>query len=245
MIYLKDGLEFLKSLDNDTVDLVLTDPPYQISKETGMQASKDSGKGLEKFRLQTQFGEWDSNFGSEDLYPFIQEIYRVLRKGGTFICFYDLWKLTTLSEMMKACKFKQLRFIEWVKTNPVPVNSKINYLTNAREIALTGVKGGKPTFNSSYDNGIYEEAIYQGAKSGPYKERIHPTQKSVRLFENLILKHSNDGDLVVDPFLGSGTTFIAAMNKNRKFKGSEISEEYYEKMKKRIEIFYSKYYNAI
>jgi len=243
MIYLNDGIEFLKSLDSNSVDLILTDPPYQISRDSGMQASKDSGKGLEKFRLQTQFGEWDSNFGANELFPFLKEMYRVLRKGGTLICFYDLWKLTILANMLESCKFKQLRFIEWVKTNPVPVNSKINYLTNAREIALTGVKGGKPTFNSSYDNAIYKEAIYQGSKSGIYKERIHPTQKSVKLFEDLIIKHSNEGDLVVDPFLGSGTTFIAAMKNNRNFRGSEISEEYYKKMKKRIAIFYPLYYN--
>ena len=92
--------------------------------------------------------------------------------------------------MLSENKFKQLRFIEWIKTNPVPVNSKINYLTNSREVAISAVKGGKPTFHSEYDNGIYREAIYQGKKkkigSKTYKERCHPTQKSLNLFESLI-----------------------------------------------------------
>ena len=72
---------------------------------------------------------------------------------------------------MEKYKFKQIRFIEWIKTNPVPLNQSVNYLTNSREIALLGVKGGKPTFNSKYDKGIYEYPIQSG------KTRFHPTQK--------------------------------------------------------------------
>ena len=67
---------------------------------------------------------------------------------------------------------KQIRFIEWIKTNPQPLNSSTNYLTNCREIALLGVKGGKPIFNSKYDNGKYEFPLQGG------KERFHPTQKT-------------------------------------------------------------------
>ena len=130
--------------------------------------------------------------------------YKKLRDGGTCIIFFDLWKLTPLKELMEKHKFKQLRFIEWIKTNPQPINSRVNYLTNSREIALLGVKKGKPTFNSEYDKGIYEFPIQGG------KKRFHPTQKSIKLFEDLIKKHSNEGDLVVDTFLGGGTTAIAS-----------------------------------
>jgi site-specific DNA-methyltransferase (adenine-specific) len=138
--------------------------------------------------------------------------------------FFDLWKIGELKEIMESCKFKQIRFIEWIKTNPQPLNSKINYLTNSREIALLGVKKGKPTFNSKYDNGIYEYPIQGG------KNKFHPTQKNLKLFEELIKKHSNENDLVLDTFLGSGTTAIASLNTNRKFKGCEVSSEYYKKM---------------
>ena len=66
---------------------------------------------------------------------------------------------------MEKHKFKQIRFIEWIKTNPQPLNSKINYLTNSREIGfLLGIKGSKPTFNSSYDNGIYQFPLQGGKK---------------------------------------------------------------------------------
>ena len=125
---------------------------------------------------------------------------------------------------MEKCGFKQIRFIEWIKTNPQPLNSKTNYLTNCREIALLGVKGVKPTFNSKYDNAIYKHPIQSG------KKRWHPTQKSSHLFEDLILKHSNKGDIVLDTFLGGGTTYNACKKTNRICKGCEISKEYYDKI---------------
>ena len=109
--------------------------------------------------------------------------------------------------------------IEWIKTNPQPLNSKTNYLTNSREIAITCIKGSKPTFNSKYDNGIYHYPLQGG------KNRFHPTQKSLKLFEDLIEKHSNEGDTVLDTFLGSGTTLIACKNTNRNFKGRMGSTE--------------------
>ena len=138
--------------------------------------------------------------------------------------FFDIWKITPLKALFKKYKFKQIRFLEWIKTNPQPLNSKTNYLTNCREIALLGVKGGKPTFNSSYDNAIYQFPIQGG------KNRIHPTQKSLPLFEELIKKHSNEGDTVMDTFLGSGTTALACKNTKRKCIGSEVSKEYFDKM---------------
>jgi DNA modification methylase len=179
-----------------------------------------------KYSVQTEYGEWDTSFTMEKLDEFIGEYYKKLKKGGTLILFFDIWKITPLKDIMEKHKFKQIRFIEWIKTNPQPLNSQTNYLTNCREIALLGVKGGKPTFNSKYDNAIYQFPLQGG------KNRFHPTQKSLLLFEELVKKHSNEGDIVMDTFLGSGTTAIAAKNTNRSFKGCEISEEYYDKIMK-------------
>ena len=263
-----DGLDFLNSLEDNSVDLILTDPPYIISKESGMNKFVDEVANLDasgenkkteqeweefkkkkgytnddykanyikygntsgnKYAFKTDYGEWDKEFTIEKLEEFIKLFYKKLRKGGTCIIFFDLWKLETLKTIMERAKtkkngFKQIRFIEWVKTNPMPLNQKINYLTNCREIALLGVKGGKPTFNSIYDKGIYEFPIQSG------KKRIHPTQKSLLLFEELIKKHTNEGDLVVDPFLGGGTTAFACKNTNRRFAGCEIDEKYINKI---------------
>ena len=177
-----------------------------------------------KYAVVTNYGDWDSEFTMEQLEMFVQHYFRVLRNGGTLIVFFDLWKITPLKEIMERAGFKQLRFIEWIKTNPQPLNSSTNYLTNCREIALVGVKKSKPTFHSKYDNAIYEFPLQGG------KNRFHPTQKSLALFETLIKKHSNEGDVVLDTFMGSGTTAIAAKHTNRVYMGCEVSEEYYGKL---------------
>ncbi len=264
----KDGIQYLSEIDNNSIDLVLTDPPYITSTETGMgnlhksiQENKEKGiefvkteeqwntvkdkyigkKGMSeevmktnfmkfgsifgsKYSVQTEYGDWDTSFTMNKLDEFIGEYYKKLKRGGTMIIFFDIWKITPLKELMEKHKFKQIRFIEWIKTNPQPLNSKTNYLTNCREIALLGVKGGKPTFNSKYDNAIYQYPLQGG------KNRFHPTQKSLLLFEELIKKHSNEEDIVLDTFLGSGTTARACRNTNRQFKGCEVSKEYYDKL---------------
>lgn len=260
----EDGLQYLKHIKNNSVHLVLTDPPYIISRETGMDTHYKNVKKNEennikyvkteqewttyktdnsitddknkenymkygtiygkKYCVKTDYGDWDSKFTMDVLDEFIGEYYKKLKQGGTIIIFFDLWKITLLKELMEKHNFKQIRFIEWIKTNPQPLNSKTNYLTNCREIALLGVKGGKPTFHSSYDKGIYEFPLQGG------KNRFHPTQKSLLLFEELIKKHSNENDIVVDTFLGAGTTAIACKNTNRQFKGCEINKEYFDKV---------------
>jgi DNA modification methylase len=259
-----DGLSYLQEIENNSIDLILTDPPYIISKESGMNSHYNNVKFNEennieivkteeeweiykqennietdekkekymkygtiygkKYCVKTDYGDWDSNFTMEILEQFVNEYYKKLKKGGTIIMFFDLWKITVLKDLLEKYKFKQIRFIEWIKTNPQPINSKINYLTNCREIALIAVKNGKPTFNSSYDNGIYHFPLQGG------KNRFHPTQKSLPLFETLIKKHSNENDIVLDTFLGAGTTAIACKNTKRKCKGCEISKEYYDKI---------------
>ena len=281
----KEGLEFLKTVKSNSIDLVLTDPPYITSRETGMdkwvdhvaKQDKAGAKNIKtieewnqyktaeewvkwfenskiekenwtselskmkesylkygsiygkKYAVKTDYGEWDSQFTLETLNEFVSEFYRVLRKGGTAIIFFDLWKITDLKQMLETNKFKQHRFIEWIKTNPQPINSSRNYLTNCREIALSGVKGGSPTFNSKYDKAIYEFPLQGG------KDRFHPTQKSLPLFEALIEKHSNEGDTILDPFAGSATTAVAAKKLGRSFVGCELDEEFFKKSVDRIE----------
>ena len=225
----KTDLELLSTIESNSVDLVLTDPPYIISKKSGMQSYRDSlengGKVNEKygkkFAVTSDFGQWDKDYSIEDLRLSINEFYRILRSGGSCIIFFDLWKLETLKKLLS--KFSKHRFVEWIKTNPIPLNQYSTYLSNAREISISCVKGGKSTFNSKYDNGIYEYPIYNG------KDRFHPTQKSLPLFEELIKKHSKEGDVVVDPYAGSGTTALSSKNTNRVFICGEPSDEYFQK----------------
>lgn len=223
----QDSFVFLSVLQDNSIDLVLIDPPYLISRPTNFINTAIKGDDTDRFRISTEFGEWDNSFN--DMNVIIDECYRVLKKHGTIIIFYDLWKITEMHQFLEKSNFKQIRFIEWLKTNPVPINSQTNYLTNAREIALTAVKVSKPVFHSSYDKGVYEYPIYQGS------DRFHPTQKSLKLFEDLILKHSNENDIVLDCFAGSSTTAIAAINTNRNFIGCEIDGLYFNQSKERIE----------
>lgn len=282
----EEGLEFLEKIPDNSVDLILTDPPYITSRDSGMdkwvehvakQDSEDSKdikseedwvqyktseqwddwfdkskvkpehreKKLKKLKsdylkygsiygkkyaVTTDYGDWDSQFTLEKLGMFLKHFHRILRDGGTCIVFFDLWKITNLKDMMEGEKFKQIRLVEWIKTNPQPINSSVNYLTNCREIALLGIKKSKPTFNSKYDKGIYNYPLQGG------KDRFHPTQKSLPLFEDLIQKHSNEGDIVLDCFAGSATTAIAAIKTNRKFTGCELDKEYFTKAKERIRL---------
>ena len=280
-----DGISYLDTIANKSIDLVLTDPPYITSRKSVMdehskvvknfeQTKKNSKTEKEwgdfktkddweewfkdnnippekrekklktlksnylkygtiygkKYAVVTDYGEWDSDFTLELLETFIEHYFRVLKDGGTAIVFFDIWKITPLKEIMERVGFKQIRFIEWIKTNPQPLNSSRNYLTNCREIALLGVKKSKPTFNSKYDNAIYKFPLQGG------KNRFHPTQKSLLLFEELIKKHSNENDIVLDTFLGSGTTAIASKNTNRNFKGCELSKEYYDKFSELLDL---------
>lgn len=280
-----DGISYLDTIANKSIDLVLTDPPYITSRKSGMDEHSKIVKNFEqtkknlktekewvdfktkddweewfkdnnippekrekklktlksnylkygtiygkKYAVVTDYGEWDSDFTLELLETFIEHYFRVLKDGGTAIVFFDIWKITPLKEIMERVGFKQIRFIEWIKTNPQPLNSSRNYLTNCREIALLGVKKSKPTFNSKYDNAIYKFPLQGG------KNRFHPTQKSLLLFEELIKKHSNENDIVLDTFLGSGTTAIASKNTNRIFKGCELSKEYYDKFSELLDL---------
>ena len=228
--YLNENcFNLLQNIESKSVNLILIDPPYEISRPTNFQNGEKTGRDTDRFRISMDFGEWDKNFTGLDLV--IKEGYRILKDGGTFICFYDLWKITPLKEMFEKNKYKQIRYIEWLKTNPVPINSKINYLTNAREIAVSAIKVSKPTFNSSYDNGLYQYSICQD------KGRFHPTQKPLAFMEELIKKHSNENDVVLDCFAGSCTIGLAAINTKRNFIGCEIDKEYYKKSIERLKKF--------
>ena len=217
-IEVADFSMFMESLPKNSVDLILTDPPYTISKETGFESVLD---GVERFAVNMNFGPWDSS--KIDLQEMAQVFYRALRRGGTAIVWYDLWKIGELKDAMESAGFKMLRQIIWEKTNPVPLNMRATYLSNAREMAVVGVKVGRPTFNDEYDSGIYYLPIPR--HNG---DRRHPTQKPEPLFSTLVQKHSNSGDLVVDPFLGSGTTAVAAVINNREFAGCDLDENYVE-----------------
>lgn len=230
MIINDDCFNYLSKIESNSIDLILVDPPYLISKESGFKNYSDNATDeiRKKFgNISIDFGDWDKQDLDWDLL-FI-EYYRILKKGGTLIFFFDIWKSSMIKDVAEKNKFKQLRICQWQKSNPVPINSKLNYLSNAIEYFFSFVKGGKPTFNSEYDNGIYKYPICHG------NERYdHPTQKPLELMKDLIRKHSNEGDIVLDTFAGTGTTGHAALLLNRKFILIEQNVEYYQIIQDRL-----------
>jgi DNA modification methylase len=231
MILQGDCFELIKNVESKSVDLILVDPPYLISRDSNFNKySDDASKELiTKYgKVSIDFGDWDK--GELDWNFLFKEYNRVLRDGGTLIIFYDVWKSTEIKTMADKYRFKQPRVCQWQKSNPVPINSKLNYLSNAIEYFFTFVKGKKPTFHSVYDNGTYRYPICHG------KERYeHPTQKPLQLIIDIVNKHSNPGDLVLDNFAGTGTTAHACILTDRKYIVMERDEKYFEIIKSRID----------
>lgn len=225
-----DCFEKIKEIEDNSVDLILIDPPYLISRNSNFKSySKEANHEIKvKYgSISIDFGDWDK--GDLDWNFLFFEYSRILKDGGSLIVFYDIWKSSEIKEFALKNKFKQPRVCQWQKTNPVPINSSVNYLSNAIEYFFTFVKGSKPTFNSKYDSGIYRFPICHG------KERTeHPTQKPLMLIREILNKHSNPGDLILDNFAGSGTTGVACDETGRNYILIEKEDEYYKIILERL-----------
>jgi DNA modification methylase len=210
--------DILGELESNSVNLILIDPPYQISRKSNFTKNSDNSKFN---KISIDFGPWDQD--EIDLNTLFSEFKRILKSSGYLIIFYDVWKSQNVKYFADKFGFKQPRVGQWVKTNPVPVNSKKNYLSNSIEFFFTFVKGKNSVFNSEYDKGIYNYPICHG------KERTsHPTQKPLGLIKELIEKHSNKGDVVLDCFAGSGTTGVACKKTDRQYILIEQDKNYYD-----------------
>ena len=217
IVQLGDCYQLLNKVQSSSINLILVDPPYQISRNSNFTKNSLNTKFN---KIKIDFGYWDEN--EINLDTLFKEFSRVLKKGGYLIIFYDIWKSQSIKFFADKYNFKQPRVCQWVKTNPVPINSKKNYLSNSVEFFFTFVKEKKPVFNSVYDKGIYNFPICHG------KERtFHPTQKPLELIKELVQKHSNCGDLVLDCFGGSGTTALACRDLDRNYILIEKYESYY------------------
>jgi len=218
--------DILPQIKSKSIDLIITDPPYNISRYSYFNI-KDGNPKFDKISID--FGEWDKDIIDLDI--LFKHYKRIVRLGGTVIIFYDVWKCNDIKEVASKYGFKQPRVCQWVKTNPVPINSRANYLSNSTEFFFTFVRSKKPTFNSVYDKGIYNYPICHG------KERTdHPTQKPLALIKDLITKHSNPGDSILDTFGGSGTTAVACKELDRNYTLIEMDESYYDISISRISI---------
>lgn len=218
-IYNQDAVLGLKQIQEESINLIVADPPYVISKESNFHTMKDRKNA----RTGTNFGEWDIDFDNSQ---WITESFNVLKPGGSLIVFNDFKKASVVVDIATKAGYIYKDTLIWKKTNPMPRNRDRRYIPDV-EMLIWFVKPGKWTYNRQ--NEKYESSILPFAvESGGGFKRYHPTQKPVKLIEYLLSIHSNDGDIVLDPFMGSGTTAIAAMNTNRNFIGFELDKNYYD-----------------
>lgn len=203
-IYCVDCLEGLKRLDSESVDLILTDPPYGLNKK-GIQNDTD----LSVF------------------YSTLPECYRVLKKDSFFITFFST---KYLPELFKNNPFNYFWQIVLYCPNG-SVRSSIGY---TKFMSVIIFKKGNPKIKKA-NKDIFVDT--PGRMVEPEEGYInHPTPKPTKFIKELLEIFSKEGDLILDPFIGSGSIAVACQDINRNFIGFEINKEYCELANKRLKI---------
>lgn len=224
-IYLDDANVKVQELikNNVIVNHIITDPPYMISKNNNFQTMNAKRTGVD-------FGEWDKSF---DLYQWIDDYCKILDKDGSIIIFCSYLYISNIINKLENNNIVAKDIIIWQKSNPMPRNVSRRYVQDM-EFAIWGVKkNAKWTFNKP-DNIPYLRSLYKYPLVSGNEKTFHPTQKKLELLEDLIKVHTNENDLIIDPFMGSGTTCLACKNLNRKCIGIEITKEYFNIAKNRL-----------
>ena len=242
-ILLGDSLKIMKTIPSKSVDLIFADPPYNLQlKDTLYRPDQTTVEAVtqdwDKFNT---YKEYD-NFTEQ----WLKESKRILKKGGALWVIGSYHNILRVGTSIQNHGFWILNDIIWHKTNPMP-NFRGTRFTNAHETLLwcTTSREAKYTFN--YQN-LKELNDGKQMRSDWYipicsgKERLrennnqrsHPTQKPEALMYRIILSSTNKGDIILDPFLGSGTTAVVAKKLQRSFIGIEQDKEYLSLAKKRL-----------
>lgn len=225
-----DCLKYLKTLPDNCVDLVVTDPPYNVSQKKNI-----SYKGLS---VTKNFGDWDFDF---DPIPVLKELKRVLKPNGQIYVFCSTKQIPIYMNFFEEkCNFRNL--LVWNKTNPPPRLSKTNYLFANEYILYAINEKGKPsssTFNFTNQTDMHNNfrtPALQGKErlKGENGKALHPTQKPLSILKKLIAISSRKGDIVLDPFMGVGSTAVACKELSRMFVGCELNLKYVSSARKRM-----------
>jgi site-specific DNA-methyltransferase (adenine-specific) len=244
-LYQGDCLEVMRAMPSYSVDFIFADPPYFLSNDG---ISVKSGK-----QVSVNKGDWDRTKGVQADFEFhkawLSEAQRLLRPNGTLAVSGTYHSIFQCGFALQNLGFRILNDLIWFKPNAAPNLAGRNFAA-AHETIIWASKNNKSKHVFNYqDMKLNEFPGDQLKNSGkqmrsvwsipatPAREKNHgkhPTQKPLALLERFILAATQEGDRVLDPFMGSGTTGIAALKAGRKFIGVEIDSIYLELAKKRI-----------
>ncbi len=236
-IYQGDCLEILPAIPEGSVDLIFADPPYFLSNG-GITCHAGRMVSVNK-------GAWDKSRGPDANHEFnrawLAACQRVLKPNGSIWVSGTAHVIHSVGFAMQQLGFKLLNDISWVKPNPPP-NLSCRYFTHATETIIWAARDKKSRHTFHYklmkeaNRGKQMKSVWEIRPPEPWEKRFgkHPTQKPVALLERILLASSNEGDLVLDPFSGSGTTLLAALRLRRHALGCELTAEFLSLSLRRI-----------
>jgi site-specific DNA-methyltransferase (adenine-specific) len=228
-IYQGDCLDLLALIPESSVDLVFADPPYFLSNG-GITCHAGRMVSVNK-------GEWDKSRGPDANHEFnrlwLAACQRVLKPNGSVWVSGTAHVIHSVGFAMQQLGFKLLNDISWVKPNPPP-NLSCRYFTHATETIIWAARDKKSRHRFDYElmknmnGGKQMKSVWTIPPPEPWEKKFgkHPTQKPVALLERILLASSHEGDLVLDPFCGSGTTLLAAFRLRRHALGCELSSDF-------------------
>lgn len=235
-IYLGNALEILKTFPDQSVDMILTDPPYGISqKGRNLYRRYDHYYWKQILDITLDFGEWDHFRSLEEYYMFTEqwfkECIRILKNKCWMYVFFAKEKLGLLTSLADKYGVKTRTIYVWCKTNPVPSFRKVNWIS-ATEFCWVGSKGECKLKNYKMVKEMYNYFLYPNKSA--WGKTKYAVEKPIALFKHLIEVNTNEGEIVLDPFIGTGTTAIACILSGRQFIGIEQDEQMYNIALERI-----------
>ncbi|MEA2055948.1 MAG: site-specific DNA-methyltransferase [Candidatus Thermoplasmatota archaeon] len=236
-IYNENCIEFMNKISDESVNLIFADPPYNLSKSNfKMKFVKSKGKDL-----YTNKGDWDTFMFPEDFenftYSWLKECKRILKPNGAIWVAGTYHNIYLVGYLMQSrLDFEILNEVLWHKLDATPNMSCTRFVAD-HENFIWARKGKGNTFNyeemKKLNGGTQMRSIWPKGKTAGGK-KVHSTQKPEWLLDRVIRSTSNEGDVVFDPFMGSGSTAFVSKKLNRNFIGCEINEDYVNAANKRL-----------